>query len=60
MKRNTGKAFLSIGIVFLIAGFIQQGFTLSFKSGLFSLGFIFSLSGLVTILMENKSNKDTE
>lgn len=54
MKKNTGKAFLSIGIIFLIAGFIQQDFSLSFSSGLFNLGVIFSLAGIFATTVEKK------
>jgi len=50
MDRNTlGKKFLAIGLVFLVAGFVTQGFTLSFESGLFNLGVIFTLSALATL-----------
>jgi hypothetical protein len=47
IKRSAPPSILTIGVVFLIIGFVQQGFTFSFTSGLFSLGFIFTLSGLV-------------
>ena len=58
MKKNTDKAFLSIGIIFLIVGFVQQDFTISFKSGLFNIGVIFTLSGLAAIALEKKRNQD--
>jgi len=55
IKRSVSQSFLAIGIVFLIIGFVQQGFTLDSTSGLFSLGVIFVLSGLVAHLLEKKS-----
>ena len=58
MKKNTGKSFLAIGIIFLIAGFVQQGFTFSFTSGMFTLGFIFTLAGLVSTKIETKPDQE--
>jgi len=56
MKKNIGRSFLSLGVVFLIIGFVQQDFTLSFKSGSFNLGVIFCLSGIVSSILEKKNN----
>jgi uncharacterized membrane protein HdeD (DUF308 family) len=57
MKKNIGRSFLSLGIVFLLVGLVQQNFTLSFTSGAFNIGVIFCLSGIVSILLEKKSQK---
>ncbi|NOZ50528.1 MAG: hypothetical protein GXP37_10840 [Chloroflexi bacterium] len=55
MKEAAPPSFLTIGIIFLIIGFVQQGLTFSFESGLFSLGVIFTLSGLVAMALEKRS-----
>jgi hypothetical protein len=51
IKEYALPSILTIGIVFLVIGFVQQGFTFSFDSGLFSLGVIFTLSGLVALAL---------
>ena len=60
IKRSTSLSFLTLGIVFLIIGFVQQGFTLSFESGLFSLGVIFVLSGLVAYFLQKTPKEPKE
>ena len=55
LKRYAPPSILAIGIVFLLIGFVQQGFTFSFDSGFFSLGVIFTLSGLVVSVFRRKS-----
>ena len=60
MNKNIENTFLSIGIIFLIAGFVQQDFSLSFESGLFNLGVIFTLSGIVSVIIKKKSKPDDE
>ena len=55
LKRNAPASFLAIGIVFLLIGLVQQGFTLSFDSGFFTMGVIFTLSGLVATALSRKS-----
>ena len=55
LERYTPPSLLVIGLVFLLIGFVQQGFTFSFDSGFFSLGVIFTLSGLVTSVLRKKS-----
>jgi hypothetical protein len=57
MKSNIGHSFLSLGIIFLIGGLVQQDFALSFTSGSFNIGVIFCLSGTFSILAEKKSKK---
>jgi len=57
MKKNVGRSFLGLGLVFLVIGFVQQDMTLSFESGMFNLGLIFTLSGLVAMVLE-KRRKD--
>lgn len=52
IKRSAAPSFLTLGIVFVIIGFVQQGFTLSFESGFFSLGIIFVLSGLAARFLQ--------
>ena len=54
MKKQIGSSFLSLGLVFLIIGFVQQDMTFSFESGMFNLGIIFVLSGLVAKAVEKK------
>ena len=53
MKKSIGPGFLTLGLVFLAIGFVQQGYSLSFQSGFFNLGVIFALSGLVAIALYN-------
>ena len=57
MKKSTQQPMLSLGIIFLIAGFVAQDFKLTFDNGMFVLGFIFTLSALVAIAMEDESKK---
>jgi len=49
-----GPTFTTLGIIFLAVGFAQQEFTLSFESGMFNMGLIFFLSGLVATAIEKK------
>ncbi len=58
MKKNIGKSFLTLGIIFLIIGFVQQGMKFSFESGMFNLGFIFVLSGLASITLKKKKTEE--
>jgi len=55
LKQNAPASFLTIGLIFLLIGFVQQGFTLSFDSGFFNLGLIFTLSGLAATALKRKS-----
>ena len=55
VKEKAPASFLALGVIFLVVGFVQQGMVIDFSSGLFSLGFIFTLSGLVTWRMQRKS-----
>ena len=52
MKKTAGPGLLSLGLVFLAIGFVQQGFSLSFESGFFNLGIIFTLSGIVAVALD--------
>ena len=57
MKNATLKAaqsFTTIGLIFLVAGLVQQGFALSFESGMFNLGLIFTLGGLAAIAIDKR------
>ena len=56
-KKLAAPSMLSLGIVFLLIGFVQQDFRLSFESGMFNLGLIFTLSGLVAAGLEKKYGK---
>ena len=55
LRRYAPPSILTIGIIFLLIGFVQQGFTFSFDSGMFSMGVIFTLSGLVASALRRKS-----
>ncbi|NOR83587.1 MAG: hypothetical protein GQ526_08855 [Ardenticatenales bacterium] len=55
LKQSAPAGFLTIGLIFLLIGFVQQGFTLSFDSGFFNLGLIFTLSGLAATALKRKS-----
>ena len=55
LKKVAPVSFLTLGIVFLIIGFVQQSFTFSFSSGIFNLGVIFTLSGLAASVLRRKS-----
>jgi len=54
LKRFAAPSILSIGVIFLLIGLVQQGFALNFQSGLFNLGVIFTLSGLVAAALGRK------
>ena len=56
-KQAVSSSFLAIGIVFLIIGFVRQGMTIDFTSGMFSLGVIFTISGLVARVLEKRKEK---
>ncbi len=47
MRQTRLPTFIGIGVVFLVIGLVQQNFELTFESGLFNLGLIFTISGLV-------------
>jgi len=53
-KRKAGLSFMWLGLIFLIIGFVLQDFSFSFESGLFNLGLIFTLSGLVATALSQK------
>ncbi len=55
MKKYAPPSILVLGIVFLLIGFVQQDFTFSFDSGMFNLGIIFTLSGLVASATKKKT-----
>jgi hypothetical protein len=57
-KRTIGPSFLTLGLVFLAIGFVQKEFSLSFESGFFNLGVIFTLSGIVASALNRKTHKD--
>ena len=57
VKKIVGPTFVTLGIILLIIGFVQQEFTLSFESGMFNMGLIFFLSGLVATAIEKKIQK---
>jgi hypothetical protein len=57
-KKLIGPAFLTLGLAFLAIGFVQQGMTFSFESGLFNLGIIFVLSGIVASALERRSSEN--
>ena len=57
IKRTIGPSLLALGLIFLVIGFVQQGFVLSFESGFFNLGVIFSLSGIVASALSQRSRK---
>lgn len=57
-KRSGLQAMLTIGIIFLIAGLVVQGFRFDFSSGMFTMGVIFTLSGLVGLYMPKSTEKE--
>lgn len=54
MNKKVGT-FVTIGFVFLLAGLVQQGFAFNFESGMFNLGLIFVVSGLVAMAIERRT-----
>ena len=55
LTRYAPPSILTIGIIFLLIGCVQQGFTFSFESGMFSMGVIFTLSGLAASALRRRS-----
>jgi hypothetical protein len=55
INKSLPTKFITLGAVFLILGFVQQGFSLNFESGFFTLGLLFVLGGLVTFIKNKKS-----
>jgi len=54
VKEYAPPSLLTIGIIFLVIGFVQQGLTFSFESGFFTMGVIFTLSGLVALVLSKR------
>ena len=44
-----------LGLVFLVIGFVQQGYQINFESGFFNLGLFFTLGGLAAYVLRRKS-----
>ena len=59
LKKYAPPSILVLGIVFLLIGFVQQDFTFSFDSGMFNMGIIFTLSGLVAYFSKRNSSDKT-
>ena len=55
ISNSAAPGFLTIGIVFLIIGFVQQGFTISFESGFFILGLFFVLGALIGYVLRKRN-----
>jgi hypothetical protein len=55
IKKPIGPSFLALGLVFLAIGFVQQDLSLSFESGFFNLGVMFTLSGIVAFALDKRS-----
>ena len=56
-KRAVGPTFFAMGLVFLAIALVQQGFALTFGSGIFNLGVMFTLSGIVASALDRRSQK---
>lgn len=41
-----------LGLVFLVTGFVQQGYQINFESGFFNLGLFFTLGDLLLTFYE--------
>jgi hypothetical protein len=52
INQSIPASFLALGLVFLVIGFIQQGYQISFESGFFILGLLFVLGGLAAYVLE--------
>ena len=54
INQSIPASFLTIGLVFLVIGFVQQDFQISFESGFFILGLFFVLGGTCCLRFEKK------
>ena len=59
INKSLPNSFITLGVVFLIIGFIQQEFSINFESGFFTLGLFFVVGGLAALFL-NKRNKNQE
>ena len=57
LRKTVGPGFLAIGLIFLAIGFVQQEFSLTFESGLFNMGLIFTLSGIVASALNRRAGQ---
>jgi uncharacterized membrane protein len=55
INKSLPTSFITLGIVFMILGLVQLGFSISFESGFFTLGLLFVLGGLVAFILKNRS-----
>ncbi len=55
INQSISSSFLVLGLVFLVIGFVQQGYQISFESGSFNLGFFFMLGGLAAYVLRRNS-----
>lgn len=55
INQSISFSFLALGLVFLVIGFVQQGYQISFESGFFVLGLFFVLGGLAAYVLRRKS-----
>jgi hypothetical protein len=53
-NQSISASFVVLGLVFLVIGFVQQGYQINFESGFFNLGLFFTLGGLAAYVLRRK------
>lgn len=51
-NKSLPTSFVTLGAVFLVLGFVQQGLAINFESEFFTLGILFIVGGLATLFLE--------
>jgi len=54
INKSLPTSFITLGAVFLILGFVQQGLAINFESGFFTIGLLFILGGLAALFLNKK------
>ena len=56
INKSLPTSFITLGAVFLILGFIQQGLVINFESGFFTLGLLFVVGGLAGLFLNKRES----
>jgi hypothetical protein len=57
INKSVPASFITLGVVFLILGFVQKDFLISFESGFFILGLLFLVGGFAAFILNRRKNE---